>query len=144
GSLQQYNLKTAAVCGTGSTACDPRGIGISPTIQTLWNMMPEGTDTTIGDGFNTLGLRYNVAAPLKDDFVSFRLDHKFTDKVQFFGRYMYSRDTQPNNFQADLRGATPITPSGSALRGDGEIAGLDWQIRNNLTNTFRAGWIRAR
>jgi hypothetical protein len=145
GTLQQYDLKTAAVCGpSGNTACDPRGIGISPTIATLWNMMPQGTDPTIGDGNNTLGFRFNVAAPLKDDFVSFRLDHKFTDKVQFFGRYMYSRDVQPDNFQTDLRGSTPITPSNQNLRGDGMYGGLDWQIRNNLTNSFRAGWIRAR
>ena len=47
GSIQQYNLKTAAVCDTGTTACDPRGLGISPTIAKLWGMMPEGTDPTL-------------------------------------------------------------------------------------------------
>ena len=145
GKLNQYNLATSAACGgSGTTACDPRHIGISPTISKLWGMMPTGTDTTIGDGANTLGLRFTVAAPLKDDFSSFRLDHKFTDKLQFFGRYMYSRDLQPNNFQTDLRASTPITPSSSNIRGDGEYGGLDWQIRPNLTNSFRAGWIRAR
>jgi hypothetical protein len=145
GNVTPYPLKTAANCGaTGTGACDPRGVGISPTIATLWGMMPKGTDTTIGDGLNTDGIRLNLAAPLKTDFVSFRLDHKFTDKVQFFGRYMYSRNVQPNDFQVDLRGANAITPSNSNLRGDGDYGGLDWQIRNNLTNSFRAGWIRAR
>jgi len=142
GNVEQYNLKTAANCSAG--ACDPRGLGISPTIQKLWSMMPAGTDPTIGDGVNTLGIRLNLAAPLKYDFVSFRLDHKFTDKVQFFGRYMYNRNVQPDDFQVDLRGATPITPSNQNLRGDGEYGGLDWQLRPNLTNSFRAGWIRAR
>jgi hypothetical protein len=145
GNLNQYNLATSTACGpTGTTACDPRGIGISPTIAALWGMMPQGTDTTIGDGANTLGDRLNVAAPLKTDFISFRLDHKFTDKVQFFGRYMYSRNVAPNDGQIDLRGSTPITPSKSALRGDGVYGGLDWQLRPNLTNTFRGGFIRAR
>ena len=145
GNLNQYNLATSAACGaSGTTACDPRHIGISPTISKLWGLMPTGTDTAIGDGSNTLGYRFTVPAPLKDDFVSFRLDHKFTDKIQFFGRYMYSRDIQPNNVQTDLRGSTPITPSNSNIRGDGEYGGLDWQIRPNLTNSFRAGWIRAR
>jgi hypothetical protein len=134
GNVNQYNLKTV----------DPRGLGISPTVAKLWRMMPAGTDPSLGDGLNTLGIHVNLPAPLKDDFVSFRLDHKFTDKVQFFGRYMYSRDLQPNDFQVDLRGASPITPSNSNLRGDGEYGGLDWQVRNNLTNSFRAGWIRAR
>lgn len=145
GNLNQYNLATSTACGpSGSAACDPRGLGISPTIAKLWGMMPNGTDTSIGDGANTLGDRLNLAAPLKTDFVSFRLDHKFTDKIQFFGRYMYSRNVAPNDFQVDLRGSTPITPSGTNLRGDGEYGGLDWQIRPNLTNSFRAGWIRAR
>ncbi len=150
GNLTPYNLATAANCGADSKGqplnlpCDPRGLGISPTIATLWGMMPNGTDTSIGDGANTLGDRLNLAAPQKTDFVSFRLDHKFTDKVQFFGRYMYSRNVAPNDFQVDLRGSTPITPSGTNLRGDGEYGGVDWQIRPNLTNSFRAGWIRAR
>ncbi len=31
GMLEQFNLKNATVCGaTGTTACDPRGLGISP------------------------------------------------------------------------------------------------------------------
>jgi hypothetical protein len=145
GNVNQYNLKTSTNCGAaGNAACDPRSIGISPTIAQLWGMMPQGTDPSLGDGTNTLGDHLNLAAPLKNDFVTFRLDHKFTDKVQFFGRYIYSRDLQPNDFQVDLRGATPITPSNTNLRGDGEYGGLDWQVRNNLTNSFRAGFIRAR
>lgn len=134
GNVNQYNLKTL----------DPRGIGISPTIATLWGMMPQGTDPGIGDGLNTLGDHLNLAAPLKTDFITFRLDHKFTDKVQFFGRYIYSRNIGPNDFQVDLRGASPITPSDTNLRGDGEYGGLDWQIRPTLTNSFRGGFIRAR
>jgi hypothetical protein len=145
GNLNQYNLATSTACGpSGTAACDPRGLGISPTIAQLWGMMPKGTDTSIGDGANTLGDHLNLAAPLKNDFISFRLDHRFTDKVQFFGRYMYSRSVAPNDVQVDLRGATPITPSNTNLRGDGEYGGLDWQIHPNLTNSFRIGWIRAR
>jgi hypothetical protein len=145
GNLNQYNLKTSTVCGpSATTACDPRGIGISPTIAQLWQKMPQGTDPSIGDGNNTLGDHLNLAAPLKTDFITFRLDHKFTDKVQFFGRYIYSRNLAPDDFQVDLRGATPITPSDQNLRGDGEYGGLDWQIRPNLTNSFRGGFIRAR
>jgi hypothetical protein len=134
GNVNQYNLKSL----------DPRGIGISPTIAKLWGMMPQGTDPSIGDGLNTLGVHLNLAAPLKTDFVTFRLDHKFTDKIQFFGRYIYSRNLAPNDFQVDLRGSTPITPSDTNLRGDGEYGGLDWQIHPNLTNSFRGGFIRAR
>jgi len=107
--------------------------------------MPTGNDNTVpgADGLNILGFRGTVPAGLKNDGVAVRLDHGFTDKVHFFGRYSYNRSLSPNGGQIDLRG-TPSTPSGSQLRGDSIIAGLDWQIRPNLLNSFRGGWIRSR
>jgi hypothetical protein len=148
----QYNLATSTACGaSGNQACDPRGIGISPTIKQLWGMMPEGHDPTVtgADGVNTIGLRTNVAAPLKDDSVAFRLDHNFTEKVKFFGHYLYHRDLTPNangsaSGQIDSRSGTAINSSASNLRGDGFTSGLEWQVSNNLVNSFRAGWIRSR
>lgn len=146
-----YNFATATNCGGGGNqACDPRGIGISPTIQQLWNLMPPGNDPNAtgpgfsADGVNTLGFRTTVPAPLKEDFVTFKLDHNFTDKVHFFGRYIYSRNLSPNGFQIDLRGSSAVTPSTSQLRGDGYYGGVEWQARSNLTNSFRAGFIRSR
>jgi hypothetical protein len=145
----QYNLATSTACGpSGGLACDPRGIGISPTIKQLWGMMPKGNDPNLGDGVNTIGLLTSVAEPLKDDNLNFRLDHNFTDKVKFFGRYMYHRNLAPNasgtGGQIDLLTPTPTNTSASNLRGDGFIAGLSWQINDHMTNDFRAGWIRSR
>lgn len=153
-----YDLKTSMACGpSGNLPCDPRGIGISPTIQALWNMMPAGNDTTIGDSKlvggqivgNTVGLRESVPELLKDDNVNFRLDHNFTEKAKFFGRYMYHRDLTPNASgafagQIDLRSGRAANTSASNIRGDGFTAGLDYQISNRVTNSFRAGWIRSR
>jgi hypothetical protein len=141
----QYNLATSTGCGSGTTACDPRGLGISPTVKALWALMPTGNDNTVAgaDGVNILGFRGTVPAGLKNDGVAVKLDHSFTDKVHFFGRYSYNRSLSPNGFQVDLRG-TPSTPSGSQLRGDSIIGGLDWQIRPNLLNSFRGGWVRSR
>ncbi len=147
---QIYNLATSSACGPGGNlSCDPRGIGISPTIAQLWNMMPKGNDPSLGDGVNTIGLRANVAEPLKDDNVNFRLDHNFTQKVHFFGRYLYHRNLALNasgaaQGQIDLRGSSPVNTSGSFLRGDGFITGLEWQHSNNLSSSFRVGWIRSR
>ena len=144
-----YDLGAAAGTGgcgpSGTTDCDPRHLGISPTVQALWNLMPTGNDNTVpgADGANILGFRGTVPASLKSDGVGVKLDHNFTDKVHFFGRYSYSRSLSPNGFQIDLRG-TPSTPSGSQLRGDSIISGLDWQLRPNLLNSFRGGWVRSR
>src|SRR6266404_3055433 len=146
----QYNLATSTACGPGGgLRCDPRGLGISPTIQQLWNMMPVGNDPNVGDGSNTIGFRTSVAEPLKDDFVNFRLDHNFTDKIKFFGRYMYHRNIAPsalgqNTGQVDFIGGSATSSSASDIRGDGFTAGLDWQISPSLVNSFHAGWIRSR
>ncbi|HEY6945682.1 MAG TPA: carboxypeptidase-like regulatory domain-containing protein [Candidatus Acidoferrum sp.] len=140
-----YNLATSTACGSGGTqACDPRGIGISPTIQQLWRLLPEGNDPNVGDKVNTLGFRTTVPSAEREDSVKFKLDHEFTEKIHFLGRYFYHRDLRPNGNQADLRGNQATNPSDSNVRGDGFIAGLDWQLRPNLTNTFRSGWIRSR
>jgi len=133
-------------CGpSGTTDCDPRHLGISPTVKALWALMPTGNDNTVpgADGDNILGFRGTVPAALKSDGVGVKLDHNFTEKVRFFGRYSYARNLSPNGFQIDLRG-TPSTPSGSQLRGDSIISGLDWQLRPNLLNSFRGGWVRSR
>src|SRR5207244_12523974 len=84
-------------------SCDPRGLGMSPTVQALWNLMPTGNDNTVpgADGLNILGLRGTVPGQLKSDGVGVKLDHNFTDKVHFFGRYSYSRSLNPNGFQID-------------------------------------------
>ncbi len=143
-----YDLASPAlVCGPPSApvACDPRGLSISPTVKALWALMPTGNDNTVAgaDGVNILGFRGTVPAGLKNDGVAVKLDHNFTDKIHFFGRYSYNRSLSPNGFQIDLRG-TPSTPAVSQLRGDSIIGGLDWQLRPNLLNSFRSGWVRSR
>lgn len=152
GTLRQYNLATAANCGSDSQgqplnqACDPRSLGISPTVKALWGLMPGGNDNTVpgADGVNILGLRGTTPGELKSDGVGVKLDHNFTEKVHFFGRYSYARSLSPNGGQLDLRGSSPSNPSVSQLRGDSIISGLDWQLRPNLLNSFRGGWVRAR
>src|SRR5271155_77340 len=145
----QYNLATSTACGSlGILPCDPRGIGISPTVQQLWNMMPLGNDPNVGDGANTEGYRTSVPEFLKDDFVNFRLDHNFTDKIKFFGRYLYHRDLSPNAEgsagQISFLGGSTSSASASDIRGDGFTSGLDWQIRDNLIDSVHVGWIRSR
>jgi hypothetical protein len=146
----QYNLATSDLCGAaGNQPCDPRGIGISPAVQQLWNMMPSGNDPNVGDGSNTEGFRTSVPESLKDDFVNFKLDHNFTDKVKFFGRYLYHRDIAPTAAgqaagQVSFLSGTASSASSSDIRGDGFTSGIDWQIRDNLIDSVHVGWIRSR
>lgn len=145
GNTVAYPLATSKLCGaSGGTACDPRGIGISPTISALWALMPPtGNDPNVGDGLNTTGFRYSVSEPVKDDQVSFRLDHNFTDRLHFLGRYFYDRDLEPLP-QFDIVDGKPSQVGNVPDRNDGAYGGVDYQISSNMTDSFRFGWIRSR
>lgn len=145
GTLRSYNLLNAANCGpTGTSLCDPRGLGISPTIKALWALEPAGNDTTQGDGNNTTGFRGTPTTPIKNDFVTFRLDHNFSQKMHFFGHYIYSRTVQTTSNQEDIIGGKATAESGAQNRGDGVIAALDYAFSPTMTDTVRYGWIRSR
>jgi hypothetical protein len=81
GTVRQYNLASAANCGVlangspANLACDPRGLGISPTVKALFALEPAGTDPSVPgvDGLNTIGFRGTPTTPVKDDFITFRL-----------------------------------------------------------------------
>ncbi|MFZ0332767.1 MAG: carboxypeptidase-like regulatory domain-containing protein [Candidatus Acidiferrales bacterium] len=145
GATVQYPLASSMLCGSsGNSACDPRGLGISPTIAALWALMPPtGNDSQVGDGLNTTGFRYSVEDPVKDDQISFRLDHNFTDRLHFLGRYFYDRDLEPLP-QFSIVDGKPSQVGNVPDRNDGAYGGLDYQISSNMTNSFRFGWIRSR
>jgi Carboxypeptidase regulatory-like domain len=148
GVLRQYNLATATNCGpSGTLACDPRGIGISPTLQALYKLNPDGNDSSVpgADVNNTDGLRTTVTTPIKQDYITFRLDHNFTDKMHFFGRYIYSRNLSVTPLQiAALAGKPAIATTGNDIRGDGAIGALDYAFNSTTSNVVRYAWIRSR
>ncbi|HKY28424.1 MAG TPA: carboxypeptidase-like regulatory domain-containing protein [Pyrinomonadaceae bacterium] len=144
GNIVSYPLATSTLCGTGgTTACDPRGLGLSPTVNAMFQNMPVGNDTTLGDGLNTIGFRGNASAPLTFDTVSARFDHNITSKLQFMGRYSYQRDLSPQIGQLDIRDVSNVVPLRALnRRGASVISGLDYQITSNWLNSFRFGWVQ--
>lgn len=147
GTLQQYNLLTAANCGpTGTALCDPRGLGISPTIKALWALEPAGNSTNVPgiDQNNTTGFVGTPTTPQKNDFIFFRLDHNFTQKMHFFGDYAYSRNLQTTSNQENISGGKAIAESGSQNRGDSAVGALEYAFNSTTTNTVRYAWIRSR
>jgi hypothetical protein len=147
GVVRQYNLATSTACGpAGGLPCDPRAIGISPTIQALYNLNPAGNDPSLPgvDGNNTTGFVANASTPIKDDYVTFRLDQNITDKAHFFGRYLYSRALNVTPNQIDTLNSTTIATTGNDTRGDGAIGALDYAFNSLTSNVVRFGWIRSR
>lgn len=143
GNVDSYSLATSALCGAqGNAACDPRGIGMSPTMTAMMALEPAGNNSTIGDGLNTTGFTANARSPLTDDFLTFRLDHNLSAKWHFNASFSYSRDLSydPSPLVLDIRNANDVlnddfTPSWTAAG----ILGVTGQITSNLVNVFRFG-----
>ncbi|HEV2389046.1 MAG TPA: carboxypeptidase-like regulatory domain-containing protein [Candidatus Acidoferrales bacterium] len=143
GNVVAYNLKTTALCGTGgSQACDPRGLGISPSVQDFWNLMPNGNDPSTGDGLNTIGFRGTVSNPLHDDYITFRLDQAFTSKWRFSGSYTYFRELLASSAQLDIRGGNVKSVSNNPTRAAMVTGQLTTTISPTVLNTARFGWVR--
>jgi hypothetical protein len=150
GNIDSYNLATSAACGTaGNSACDPRGIGISPTMQAMMASDPAGNNPNVSgaDGLNTTGFTANVQSPLSDDFGTFRLDHNITDKLHFNGSFSYSRDLAYNSspLVVDIRNPNAVqnqdfTPAWTSAA----IFGLTYMISPHVVNTVRFGDVRNR
>ncbi len=97
-------------CGTGP--CDPRGIGINPLVQQVWNKyMPLSNESGCGlsrcDGLNVLGFLANVGIPQNDNFGVARLDHDFGSKWHFMSSYRYYNLTRATTDQVDIGGFFP-------------------------------------
>jgi hypothetical protein len=148
GNIVPYNLATSTLCGpTGNQACDPRGLGISPTMKAMMALDPIGNNPSAGDGLNTIGFTGNAKSPLTDDFVTFRLDHNFNSKWRANGSFSYSRDLSydPSPLVMDIRNPNDIlnedfTPAWT----NAIILGLTGQLSSDLVNTLRFGDVRNR
>ena len=143
GNIIRYPLATANTCGpAGNQACDPRALGISPTIQAFWNLMPTGNFGGVGDGLNETGFRGTVSNPEDDDYGVLRLDHNFSDKWRFSGSYTYWRSIANPAPQISILNGKPSSPSTSPVRSVVATGQLTTLISPTLTNTFRFGWVR--
>jgi hypothetical protein len=139
--------------GSGTTL-DPRGLGISPTVQALWQFEPESNTSSCAglsrcDHLNVLGFKGNMPIPWKDNFGVLRLDHDFGPKWHFNTTYRYYHMERNTTDQVDIGGFF----SGDTLGRPASIsrrpqvpwyltAGLTTNITNNLTNSFHYSFLR--
>jgi carboxypeptidase family protein len=140
-------------------ALDPRGIGINPTVQAMWNKyLPvslandPSCGTLIGsrcDGVNQLGFRANLSIPQNDNFGVVRLDHNFGSKWHFMSSFRYYHLTRATHNQVDIggffSGDTPGVPTALTNRPQVPwylVAGITTNISSNVTNDFHYSFIR--
>jgi len=166
GVVQQYNLSgqgTMALCpgagtptGPDTVPCDPRGLGISPTMQALWKFEPEPTPGAscgaIGsrcDGLNTQAFRGTLSLPWNENFAVGRLDHDFGSKWHFYATYHYYNLQRATTSQVDIGGffpgdklGVPTSVHKRPQQPSYYTAGLTTIITNNLTNDFHYSYLR--
>src|SRR5580704_15023104 len=164
GNPVQYNLNTGTNCGPGgNVACDPRGLGIDPLVQQMWNKFePIGNDPTCAgtaltgpltgtrcDGVNEIGYKGNVSIPYTSNFAVARLDHDFGPKWHFTSSYRYYNLLKSTTNQVDAGGFFPGDTLGtfSALSTRPQqpwyfVAGLTTNITSNTTNDFHYSFLR--
>ncbi|HLK66980.1 MAG TPA: carboxypeptidase-like regulatory domain-containing protein [Bryobacteraceae bacterium] len=160
GKFQAYNLNPSPVtvggttyqpasCGTG--LCDPRGLGLNPTIAAIWKEMPLPNDPlySSGDQYNTQGYLTTIRAPLNQNSYVLRVDHDFGDKNRFFGTYRYTKITNLTTNQVDIGGVLPgdtfgnATPVAARPQLPSFMAfGLTSSIKPTMTNTFNFNYTR--
>ncbi|HEX4750746.1 MAG TPA: carboxypeptidase-like regulatory domain-containing protein [Bryobacteraceae bacterium] len=140
--IEQFNLKTAAVCGTsGNAPCDPRGIGLDPSVAAQFADMPL-PNTPGGDGLNTGGYFVNFPTPIKTDYGVMRLDHVFSDRLTLNTSFTYYRIDQLATSDVSILNGKATSAETSPERAIVPTAQLTWQITPSLLNVTRLGWVR--
>jgi hypothetical protein len=143
GAVQQFNLATASVCGpNGDAVCDPRGIGISPAVKAQWAQMPAPNLSGVGDGLNTSGYFFNLGTPLQTDYGVVRLDHTFTDKIQFNGSYTYFRSITTGSNDVGIVNGKPASFIQTPQRGTVISGSVTWQAAPTFLVTSHFGFVR--
>lgn len=146
GNIVSYNLSISTLCGpTGSSPCDPRGIGLSPIIAQQFALLPKGNDPTTGDGLNTIGLRGPADNSENSDNVLARLDYILSPKWQASATWAWSQQRTFQGSYADIRGGPSGIKSLFKLPNDPYHynVGVTGQPSSSLVNEARFGFNRS-
>ncbi|MCX6613332.1 MAG: TonB-dependent receptor [Acidobacteria bacterium] len=128
---------------TGGTfnigANDPNGRGIDPKMKELMALMPNPNNNDVGDGFNTGGFRFNVAAPGLEYQGTGKVDYNLKPNHRVFFRYsrQFNESIDSLNSAEQRYPGLPDGKQGGVRWGWG--AGSDWTINSTTVNEFRIG-----
>jgi hypothetical protein len=162
GALTSGQTVQPAICTATPGDCDPRGLGISPSVAAMWSQyMPEATlkdasGLTTGcgglsrcDHLNVMAFRANVLIPWTDNFGVARLDHDFGQKWHFYATYHYYKLVRATTNQIDIggffKGDKLGVPASVANRPQVPwylTGGLTTNISANVTNSFNYNYLR--
>src|SRR5437773_2767789 len=120
---------------------DPAHIGPDLDAQKYYQQYPEPNDTTVGDGLNTAGFRFNASTPLRFNTYIAKFDYALDreSKHQIFWRGNLQNDNYQNGIPQ-----FPGQPASSVFlqNSKGYAIGYTGVILPTLVNTFRYGYTR--
>lgn len=94
-------------------------------------------DTSIGDGINTGGFRFNAPRTISENTHIAKIDWNVSESQQLFFRANYQWDISTGT------SAFPDTPATNFWsHPTGAVVGHNWTINGNMVNNFRAGLTR--
>ena len=139
---------TTYTLGT-TTGCDPRSIGMSSTISTLWSkFLPIPNDPLAGDQYNTQGYLGTIRTPLTSNNYVGRIDHDFNSKHRFFTSFRAFKLLNVTTNQVDVGGFftgdtlgqyTPKAPRPQL--GELWVIGLTSNLSSRITNDLRLSYL---
>jgi len=104
GCIRTYNIFTS----------DPAGIGPDARMKAMFDSFPSPNMFSVGDGLNFGGYSWNPPSRFLGPHFMARIDHKFNENNNLFGRYIHSNwDTN----EGDFLNARPATFPGFAPLG---------------------------
>lgn len=120
-------------------ANDPAGIGFDPKMRELFGLMPNPNNSDVGDGFNTGGFRFNVAAPSLEYQGTGKVDYVLKPTHRVFFRYsrQFNESIDSLNSAEQRYPGLPDGKQGGVRWG--WAAGSDWTISPTIINEFRIG-----
>ena len=124
-----------------TSGVDPLHIGPDPSILTLFQSYPHPNDTSVGDGLNTAGFRFNSSTPLRFNTYIARLDYQLDSAGKH--HLFFRGNLQNDNFVSGVPQFPGQPNSSSHLENAKGIAvGYTWGISPNLVNNLRYGLTR--
>jgi len=148
GTPAGVNCLTPAEIGAGyiavngiSPGVDPAGPGVNPAALAVLAAAAQkyrANDSTVGDGLNTGGFRFNATTPTRLNVYHARFDFNLTDRQTLFVRGAYQSDliTQVRRFPDTVAPSFWNHPKAIAV-------GHTWTASNNFVNRFTYGLTRA-
>lgn len=127
-----------SLSGAAFQALDPLGQGINPAVVQYLSLFPLGNDPAVGDGLNTIGLRFNAPLDGDSDIYTTRFDYQLTadGRQSLFARATLgdiARDLLPSQLPGGAANASLVNRSG------GFASGHTAQLGSTMINRAQVG-----